>query len=225
MYLRPLAFTAILMLACGTTTAAQEISGTLYDRSGGTISGARVMLMSQDYVKLAETRSGERGEFSFQGLHPGFFLVQAKKPMFALAQTHVQLDSNDKAQLRMIAEVASAEEEITMTADPLPATVPLSSKAGVSRAGGTVEGWRPLRRTLPSFPESAKRRGANGSVVLLGMIKVDGSVSSIETLESPDAELEKVSRETFAGWRYSPMKLNGTPVEAKIVVVFNFTYK
>ena len=52
---------------------------------------------------------------------------------------------------------------------------------------------------------------------MLATIILDGSLAGIITLESRDPELERVSRDAFSKGRYSPMKLDGAPVESNTV--------
>jgi TonB family protein len=213
-----------LVISCSSVTSAEDIAGKLYDRAGGVIGGARVMLMSEDYVKLSETRSGDRGEFSFRNAKPGLYFVQAKKPMFHLAQQHVLLKAGQEGHVHLIANVARADEQITVETDRLPGVEPSTARTAIYRAGGKVEGFQLLSGRPPGFPESAKQRGANGTVVLLATIKLDGTLTDFITLESPDPELERASLDAFNKWRYSPMKLDGAPVESNVVVMFEFKY-
>ncbi len=215
---------AVALFFCAGMSA-EEITGTLHDRTGAVISGARVMLISADYVKLAETASGERGEFSFAGLNPGLYFVQAKKPMFHLAQQHVSLKHDQPARICMMASVPRGDSVFTITTDRLHGVEPLPANPKPSRPGGKVEGYKVLSGRPPGFPEAAKQRGANGRVVLLATIQTDGTLADIITLESPDPELEKASLDAFGKWRYAPMKLDGVPVTSDTMVIFDFQYR
>ena len=93
------------------------------------------------------------------------------------------------------------------------------------RAGGKVEGLKRLSGRMPAWPETARKRGASGAVVLYGTVKADGSVANIIVLESPDTDLEREALEAWQTWKFSPMKLNGQPVACQQVFVFNFRYR
>ena len=212
-------------LSCCGVVQAQEISGTVYDRSGAAIGGARVLLMNEDYVKQAETKSGDRGEFEFAGVKPGLYFVQAKKPMFQLSQQHVLLEGGKKARVHLLAGVARGDDMFTIESERPSGVDPSPGKALPLRAGGKVEGYKLLSGRPPGFPDAVRKRGAYGVVVLSGTIRVDGTLSDVMTLESPGPELETVSVEAFRKWHYAPMRLNGVPVESTTLVIFDFKYR
>lgn len=204
-----------------TSAWAQEISGTLFNTRGAAIPGARVLLMSRDYVKLAETTSGDHGEFVFRDVAPALYFVQAKKSMFQMAQQNVPLEAGRSAKVYLTARVAGGIDEFISTVGGLAASsdAPQPAPPPVS---GKPEPFRRLSGRMPSLPEAARRRGVRGTVALRASVKTDGSVGDIVTLESPDPEAEQACREAFRQWRYQPMKLDGEPIETETVVVFKF---
>ena len=217
MWLRNLA----ILAALAALASAEDIRGTLHSPTGGAITDARVMLMSEDYVKLAETKSGARGEFEFQNLKPAFYLVQAKKPMFQLAQQHVFLNAGKGERIYVVANPAQGEERITATMEGLPNAAP--PPAAPPRVSGKPEPFKRLNGRPPAMPASVRQHGIHGAVALYATIEIDGTLTDIATLESPDAELEQVCRASVQQWRYAPMKLDGVPVRSNTVIVFEFS--
>lgn len=210
------------LLLAATAASAQQISGRLYASTGAVIPDARVFLIDQDWVKVAETISGPQGQFSFDGFPPALYFVQAKKPMFQLAQRHVFLKADRKEQIHLVAAIASGEDEFTIEAASEPGAQVKPEEARTFTVAGKPEGYKLLRRTFPTYPDTARRRGVQGAVVLLATVGCGGVPGNIVTLDAPDAELERVSREAFQQWRYQPMKLNGVAMESSISVVFRF---
>jgi hypothetical protein len=204
---------------------AQVITGTVYDSTGAIVTSARVMLMDQDYVKLAETQSGDHGEFSFAGAKEGLHFVQVKKPMFLLCQQHVVVEPERAAHLYMVLTVARGDDEYGIASDATPPAPPSPAPAQEFRVGGKVEGFKRVSGTPPAFPAAAVKRGAAGTVALFGTIRIDGTLAAIHPLASPDPDLLKASLDAVSGWRYEPMRLDGVPVETSTTIVFNFRYK
>jgi len=214
----------ILTCLCCTAVPAEQIAGTLFDRSGAAIAGARVMLMSSEYEKLAETKSGEHGEFSFEGVKPALYFVQAKKPRFQMTQHNVQLEAGKNATLYMVANVARGDDAFTIATSPVNAKIERPTPDPV-RPGGDVQLFQLIKGRPPGFPESTRNRGIVGNVAVQATIRSDGTTADLLTLEAADPELERVSLEAIRQWRYSPMKLNGVPVETSCVIVFEFRYQ
>jgi TonB family protein len=214
-----------MLALCCAALHAQVIAGTVYDSTGAVVSAARVMLMDQDYVKLAETASGAHGEFAFAGAKPGLHFVQVKKPMFLLCQQHVVVEPNRTAHLYMVLAVARGDDEYDIATDATPAAPPGPAPAPEFRVGGKVEGFERVSGTPPAFPAAALARGASGTVALFGTVKTDGTLGALLPLTSPDPDLLKAAIDAVRAWRYQPMRLDGVPVETSTTIVFNFRYK
>lgn len=200
---------------------AEKIAGVIYDQQGATVSGVRVMLM-QDYVKQRETKSGEAGEFAFDGVAPGMYQVQAKQPRFGIWQQTVQLEAGQNPRLYALLFVARADDRFGINGTLPPGVERRPAARTAARAGGKVDLPRLLSGGRPHFPQEAARRGLEGDVALAAIIKTDGSLDQLVTLGAAPPELEAAAREELKKWRYSPMALNGTPVECGINVVLSY---
>jgi len=214
----------LLAFSCAFVNA-QAITGRVYDGTGAVVNEARVMLMNQNYVKLAETTSGEHGGFSFSDPKPGLHFVQVKKPMFLLCQQHVVVEPKRTAHLYMVLTVARGDDVYDIMTDAALGTPASTATGREVRVGGNVEGFKRVSGTPPAFPTAAVKRGASGTVVLFGTVKTDGTLSAILPLADPDPDLLQASLAAVSGWRYEPMRLDGVPVETSTTIVFNFGYK
>lgn len=210
------------LAAVAAFASAEDIRGTLHSPTGAAISDARVMLMSEDYIKLAETKSGQRGEFEFKDLKPSFYLVQAKKAMFQLAQHHVALTAGRSERVYLVANVARGQDQFSATVEAASAPTLTPPEAAPPRVSGKPEPFKRLSGRPPAMPASARQQGIYGTVALYATIGTDGTLSDIVTLESAGAELEQACRATFQQWRYEPMKLDGVPVRSNTLVIFEF---
>lgn len=210
----------LLAVVFAAAAPAQTISGRVYDETAAVVTGARVVLL-QEFNKISETKSDEKGEFAFTGLAAGAYQVQVKQPMFGIFQQLVRVEEGRKPFVRAVIHVARAESGIGISSSAPPGTGAMSG-AVKFRTGGRVEGIKRLSGRMPAFPEQAAARGAQGAVVLYGTVKADGTVADITTLESPDHDLEAAAVEAWKTWKYQPMKLNGQPVDCRELYVFQF---
>jgi TonB family protein len=90
------------------------------------------------------------------------------------------------------------------------------------RVGGTVQAARMIRQVMPSYPSEAKSKHIQGTVVLHAVIGKDGTVNSLDVVSGP-AELTKAAINAVKQWRYSPIFLNGIPVEVDTTISVIFT--
>ncbi len=103
--------------------------------------------------------------------------------------------------------------------EPPPVTGPL-----IPGIGGVSE---PERTSMvePDYPELARRARIEGKVILRAIIRKDGSVSDIEVLKEPAANLgfAAAAKNAVKQWRYRPATQNGRPVDVYFTVVVNFS--
>jgi TonB family protein len=78
-----------------------------------------------------------------------------------------------------------------------------------------------LKRVPPAYPEEARKKSIQGTVILNVILRTDGSVAVQNVLEG-DPILSPAAIEAVRQWRYEPSLINGQPVEirTKISVVF-----
>jgi TonB family protein len=218
-------YTLLLLAAASIAAApAQTISGTVYDATGAVVTGARVVLL-EDFNKVSETKSAQGGTFSFAELKPATYQVQIKIPYFNIFQQLVPLKANENARVYAVLHVARSDQSLSVTGDPLPGVQPAVGVDAARRLGGKVEGLKRVSGRMPRWPETAKKRGASGTVVLYATVKTDGTIDDIVVLESPDRDLEEEVVEAYKTWRYTPMKLDGQPVESRQLFRIEYRYQ
>jgi TonB family protein len=76
----------------------------------------------------------------------------------------------------------------------------------------------------PEYPESARKAGIGGEVILNVEVKADGTVGSVGVRQGiPEApELEASAEEAVRQWRFEPAMEDGKPVDMKIAIPFAF---
>lgn len=80
-------------------------------------------------------------------------------------------------------------------------------------------------RTLPRYPELARRSGVAGSVILQAVIQTDGTVGSVVVLREMPGRVgfKEAAVEAISRWRYRPGLLNGRPVAVYLTITVDFT--
>lgn len=76
----------------------------------------------------------------------------------------------------------------------------------------------PLHKVDPSYPASYVHDRVEGTVVLYGIIRSDGSMGDVRILEGFDSVLDENARAALEKWRFRPGTRNGVPVDVEIVV-------
>jgi len=84
-----------------------------------------------------------------------------------------------------------------VTAFPLQAAVPA--------AGKTMAERKVVTKTPPTYPEEAKKKGVEGSVVLDVLITAAGDVTDVRPVKGPD-ELREAAASAVRQWKYEPAK-------------------
>ena len=129
---------------------------------------------------------------------------------------------------------ASAEPPPTETAAPPvePAPEPVAptptlpevpTDHGVYSAvplGGTQP--EEIDRVLPRYPMTARRAGVQGSVVLRGIVRKDGTIDDVEVIKDLPYGLGDAARDAVSRWRFRPATYRGDPIDVYYTVTVNF---
>lgn len=94
---------------------------------------------------------------------------------------------------------------------------------GDASGGNAVEAPRILSAPDPVYPESARRRGVEGTVTAGLLIDADGGVTEVWVESSSgDGALDEAALAAVRRWRFAPAHQNGVPVSARsrVPVVF-----
>ncbi|HEY3439218.1 MAG TPA: TonB family protein [Paludibaculum sp.] len=211
-------FVCLLASLGFTPLLAETLNGTVYDVSGAAIPNVVITITNAE-TKLSRTlASGEDGSFSAVGIAPGAYQLTFEAKGFQAAREHTSLKAGETAKLTPVLQVGRIRETMTVTAKGTPA---YSGPVKV-RVGGNVEPPKLLREVRAPYPESVKARGITGTVIVQGVLLMDGTLSSLRVIQSPDPELSASTLEAVSKARYTPAKLNGQPIEVVTVIEINF---
>lgn len=104
---------------------------------------------------------------------------------------------------------------------PPPATPKPEPPKVVRRSGGVLNG-QAISKPQPPYPANAKAVRAQGAVTVQVTINPDGQVVSAQAI-SGHPLLRAAAAQAARGWRFSPTRLSGQPVEVTGTIIFNFT--
>ena len=123
------------------------------------------------------------------------------------------------------ASAAPPPEPIAIPAPVPPPPEPRESEP-VSRVYAAVPsgGTQPeeVERIVPRYPSEARRAGAEGSVVIRGIVRRDGTIDDVEILKDLPYGLGEAAREAVSRWRFRPATYRGEPIDVYYTVTVNF---
>jgi len=133
--------------------------------------------------------------------------------------------------------VVSEDLQVVASTDEKPPQSPASGKAGdptAALAGGN--GQTPYRPGVagvgypqcvfcpsPPYSELARKKRLEGTVLMQAIVQLDGSVTDIKVVKSPDAELSDMAVKGVSNWRMKPARRpDGEPIATALAVELNF---
>ena len=78
-----------------------------------------------------------------------------------------------------------------------------------------------VKRVQPEYPQEARKKHAQGAVVLQVLIGKTGDVTNLSVL-SGDGILSTSAVDAVKQWKYKPYVLNGHPIEVETQVTINY---
>ena len=93
---------------------------------------------------------------------------------------------------------------------------------GPYRPGSGIDPPRLLKEVKADYTEEARRRGLAGEVVLEIVVRSDGTVGDVKTLQGLGSGLDERAIEAVRQWRFAPAQKQGTPVDVLVEVAVEF---
>jgi len=101
-------------------------------------------------------------------------------------------------------------------------SAPKPGPQDTARVGGAVRQPRKVRNVNPRYPEGAKNRRIQGSVVLECLLTPEGKVRDITVLYAHDKGLADAAVAAVRQWEYTPTLMDGMPVPVIMTVTVHF---
>ena len=94
---------------------------------------------------------------------------------------------------------------------------------GQAAGGGTSASPVGGYQVKPRYPESARRRGIEGTALLKMRITAQGSVADVQLERSAGhPELDESAMEAVRRWRFNPARRDGEPVAVWVLIPVEF---
>lgn len=216
-----------------------DLSGTVSDPSGARVPNALVSLYGESGTKETAV-TDDAGEFSFTGLRPGAYEWKVFRDGFEVTQQKLVISNGSLksepgkkdvlilgpagSRLDIVLEPSSTLQSMVVTAPAPPEVVEKRHAKAPTRihVGGQVEAAKLAVRKTPVYPENARAKGIEGTVLLEAVISMEGVPLSLRVLDSPDSDLSDAALAAVRQWRYQPTLLNGQPIEVVTTIAINF---
>ena len=198
-----------------------SLRGTIYDASNAVIPGASIVATNLDTNAQATVTSNPSGDYVFNSLPPGRYMVEVRNRGFKLQKQEIVLVAGAAAKLDATLQLGDVTETLDVVGKR-PAGTP-SATARRIRVGGNVQATRLITMAKPAYPPQALEQGIEGSVILHAVIGTAGDLLSLEPVNRlADPELIQAALAAVSKWHYEPTLLNGVPVEVVTTITVNF---
>jgi len=105
----------------------------------------------------------------------------------------------------------------------MPTSPTTNSTAPRLRVSAGVAQGLLVNRVAPVYPQKAKDKGVQGTVVLAAVIARDGSIQNLHIVSSSAEMLNQAALDAVKQWKYRPYILDGQPVEVETQITMRFT--
>lgn len=105
-------------------------------------------------------------------------------------------------------------------AEPRTAELPPDGVFRTVPAGGTQP--EEIDRAVPRYPMRARNAGIEGTVVVRGIVRRDGTIDNLEVIKDLPYGLGDEARRAVARWRFRPATYQGEPIDVYYTVTVNF---
>lgn len=111
--------------------------------------------------------------------------------------------------------------------DPAARLLPTPSKLPPSQASSTVYARpNPSQNSAPFYPDLARKKGWEGSVLLRAQISPQGQVESLTLLQSSGHDvLDRAASLAVQQWRFYPQQIHGQATASTVEIPVKFSLK
>jgi TonB family protein len=235
------ALSAVAIAVASAQGAFSTFSGTVFDPLNGYLPGVTMTLTHTQSGAKHEIRSDRTGHFEFVGLPPGAYTLQAILPGFSVLSGTLDLTGRD-LQRDVTLKVGRLEETISVFAskagdnssaastaarrrpapDKLAAMKTCSEGMAAGSMGGNLRQPMKLVDVKPQYPAQLAESGTGGVLVFDARIGTDGTISDLQTVSSPNPDLELAASNAIRQWEFTPTLLNCVAIEVPMKVTVSF---
>ena len=100
---------------------------------------------------------------------------------------------------------------------------PPAAPTRIARIAGGVMAGQILTKVPPVYPDEAKAKHIDGTVVMRAVIGRDGNIANLTVISGPE-ELRSSAVDAVSQWTYRPYLLNGQPTEVDTTITVNYSF-
>ena len=93
---------------------------------------------------------------------------------------------------------------------------------GSRSSSSELSGLTLIRKVDPKYPPELIEQNVQGEVILYAVIRVDGSVDSIQLVRGIDPQLDANAKSALSQWKFRPALKAGVPVDLEAIVYIPF---
>jgi TonB family protein len=184
---------------------------------------------------FAQGRTDQDGQLTIADLPAGEYQTSVSKPGFKRLRIGAKLEPGKTTNSRVTLQLGMLSETIVVSAQAGAAetgtlapqarrvgAAPAEDPCSQSAEGGCVTPPRKLVEAKPIYPAGFVEAGTSGTVVIDAKILTDGSVGSLQPAQGADPDLADAAMQAIRLWQFSPVRLDGVPVEVQLQVTVKF---
>jgi hypothetical protein len=226
-----------------------SVSGYLYDPFGNPLDGIVLDIESMWFGPpppgpkpgpfVRNTTSDAAGHFSFEHLRPGFYGLAAPTTDFVEAVRfslgvgeHLDRDLHMKIEpftgRFTVCRDCVTRSDPYVVPDSIAREFALDEKEALAQPVTGPEpasGWLAAHPTIPEYPESLKETNLEGTVMVEGVIGIDGVRTKMRVVSAPHAELATAAIAMLAEEVWKPAYVRGVPVEVPFRETIDFVLR
>lgn len=213
--------------------ASSTLTIVVVDERGRTVPAATID-MSSPSAPNVQVRTGPNGEATVTAPTGGSAELSVSMPGFKRYKATVPLDAA-RTELRVMLQIGALSETVSVagvagsaaseTPQPRARVVgaaPADDPCSRTTDGGCILLPLKLVDASPIYPPVNLANGLAGQVVIDARVLADGSVGNLQPVPGGDPEFVAAATEAMRLWKFSPVHLDGTPIDMSLRVTVRF---
>ena len=225
---------AVASILCGialpiaaASQATSTPAGRVTDRTGRPLVDATVRLTPANGGSAIETKSDVNGDFQFQPIATGDYMLAVIYPGFSGSRQRLSLTGGPTT-IQFQVQVSTLRERITVeSATPDPrgkheVAAPPAPSCSATQAGGQIIPPMKIRDVRPRYKQEWRDNRIEGEILMRATIGTDGKVRGVDVVSGGSADLEDEAMAAVGQWLFTPTYLNCDPIEVQMYVTVAF---